>query len=87
MASFLITYDLIKNNVAVSFGMGEDEDAAKLKKQIEGLGLVCTEKEDVHWKTMKSFVTEQHNKGVDLPDEFGVHVANKTKIVQKKKIT
>ena len=73
--------------VAVSFGMGEDEDAAKLKKQIEGLGLVCTEKEDVHWKTMKSFVTEQHNKGVDLPDEFGVHVANKTKIVQKKKIT
>ena len=35
---------------------------------------------------MKSFVTEQHNKGVDLPDEFGVHVANKTKIMQKKKL-
>ena len=79
--------DLIKNNVAVSFGMGEDKEAANLKKEIEELGLVFSEKEDVHYQTLKAFVGEQHRKGTNLPDEFGVHVANKTKIVQKKKIT
>jgi len=79
--------DLIKNIVSVNFGMGEDQDAVNLKKQIEELGLVCSEKEDVHYQTLKAFVGEQHRKGVNLPDEFGVHVANKTKIVQKKKIT
>ena len=36
---------------------------------------------------LRAFVGEQHRKGTNLPDEFGVHVANKTKIVQKKKIT
>ena len=79
--------DLIKNIVSVNFGMGEDKDALQLKKQIEKLGLVCAEKEDVHYQTLKAFVGEQHRKGANLPDEFGVHVANKTKIVQKKKIT
>jgi len=67
--------------------MGEDQDAVNLKKQIEELGLVCAEKESVHYQTLKAFVGEQHHKGVSLPNEFGVHVANKTKIVQKKKIT
>ena len=79
--------DLIKNTVSVNFGMGEDENAINLKKQIEELGLVCAEKESVHYQTLKAFVGEQHHKGVSLPDEFGVHVANVTKIVQKKKIT
>jgi len=79
--------DLIKNIVSVNFGMGEDEDAINLKKQIEELGLVCAEKESVHYQTLKAFVGEQHHKGVNLPNEFGVHVANVTKIMQKKKIT
>ena len=79
--------DLIKNIVSVNFGMGEDKDAINLKKQIEELGLACAEKEDVYYQTLKAFVGEQHRKGVNLPDEFGVHVANVTKIVRKKKIT
>ena len=78
--------DLIKNNVSVSFGMGEDSQAIKLKAAIQDLGMVGQEKEDVHYQTMKAFVTEQHKKGVSLPDEFGVYVANKTKLVQKRKI-
>lgn len=78
--------DLIKNNVSVSFAMGEDAQAVKLKAAIQDLGMVGTEKEDVHYQTMKAFVTEQHKKGVSLPDEFGVYVANKTKLVQKRKI-
>ena len=78
--------DIIKNNVSVSFGMGEDSQAIKLKAAIQDLGMVGSEKEDVHYQTMKAFVTEQHKKGVSLPDEFGVYVANKTKLVQKRKI-
>lgn len=78
--------DLIKSNVSVSFGMGEDSQAIKLKAAIQDLGMVGSEKEDVHYQTMKAFVTEQHKKGVSLPDEFGVYVANKTKLVQKRKI-
>ena len=78
--------DLIKNNISVSFGMGEDSQALKLKSAIHHLGMVGSEKEDVHYQTMKAFVTEQHKKGVSLPDEFGVYVANKTKLVQKRKI-
>lgn len=78
--------DLIKSNVSVSFGMGEDSQAIKLKAAIQDLGMVSSEKEDVHYQTMKAFVTEQHKKGVSLPDEFGVYVANKTKLVQKRKI-
>jgi len=78
--------DLIKSNVSVSFGMGEDSQAMKLKAAIQDLGMVGSEKEDVHYQTMKAFVTEQHKKGVSLPDEFGVYVANKTKLVQKRKI-
>ena len=78
--------DIIKNNVSVSFGMGEDSQALKLKAAIQDLGMVGAEKEDVHYQTMKAFVTEQHKKGVSLPDEFGVYVANKTKLVQKRKI-
>ena len=78
--------DLIKNNVSVSFAMGEDAQAIKLKTAIEDLGMASNEKEDVHYQTMKAFVTEQHKKGVSLPDEFGVYVANKTKLVQKRKL-
>ena len=77
--------DLIKNDVSVSFGRGEDNDATTLIDHIKGLGLVHKQKESVHYQTLKAFATEQHNKGVSLPDEFGVHVANKTKLVRKRK--
>ena len=77
--------DLVKSNVTVAFAMGEDAQAVKLKAAIQDLGMVSTDKEDVHYQTMKAFVTEQHKKGVSLPDEFGVYVANKTKLVQKRK--
>jgi len=77
--------DLIKNDVSVSFGRGEDNDAEKLVEHIEGLGLVHKQKESVHYQTLKAFATEQHQKGASLPDEFGVHVANKTKLVRKRK--
>jgi hypothetical protein len=38
-------------------------------------------KEDVHWKTLSAFAEEQTVKGVSLPEEFGLYVSNKTKLV------
>ena len=63
--------------------MGEDAQAVKLKGAIQDLGMVGT-KRRCYYQTMKAFVTEQH-KGVSLPDEFGVYVANKTKLVPETK--
>jgi hypothetical protein len=73
--------DLIKNNVSVSFGKGEDSDAVKLKAELEAKGLVVDQKEDVHWQTLRGFVREQIEKNKNIPsDLFGLYVANRTKI-------
>ena len=39
--------DLIKNNVSVSFGKGEDSNAAELKAILEAKGLVVDQKQDI----------------------------------------
>jgi|TARA_E500000318_G_scaffold93338_1_gene92378 hypothetical protein len=77
--------DLIKNNVSVSFGKGEDSDAAKLKATLEKQGLVVDQKQDIHWQTLRGFVREQMEKNQNIPSEmFGLYVANRTKITNKK---
>jgi len=73
--------DLIKNNLSVSFGKGEDSDAVKLKAELELKGLVVDQKEDVHWQTLRGFVREQTEKNKNIPsDLFGLYIANRTKI-------
>ena len=73
--------DLIKNNVSVSFGKGEDSNAVNLKTELESKGLVVDQKQDVHWQTLRGFVKEQIEKNKTLPSEtFGLYIANRTKI-------
>jgi 16S rRNA C1402 N4-methylase RsmH len=77
--------DLIKNNVSVSFGKGEDSNAVKLKSELEAKGLVVDQKQDVHWQTLRGFVKEQIEKNKTLPSEtFGLYIANRTKIKTNK---
>jgi len=77
--------DLVKNNVTVSFGKGEDSDAVKLKAELESKGLVVDQKEDIHWMTLRGFVKEQTEKNKNIPsDLFGLYVANRTKIKTNK---
>jgi hypothetical protein len=78
---------LIKNVVAVTFGKGEDENAAKLVEELEGRELPVSQSEDVHWKTMESYVKErlekESKKEVDgeIPKEaFGVYEYRNTKV-------
>ena len=73
--------DLIKNNVSVSFGKGEDSNAVNLKSELEAKGLVVDQKQDVHWQTLRGFVKEQIEKNKTIPSEtFGLYIANRTKI-------
>tara|TARA_R110001592_G_scaffold30608_6_gene109289 strand:- start:6445 stop:6987 length:543 start_codon:yes stop_codon:yes gene_type:complete len=73
--------DLIKNNLSISFGKGEDSSAVKLKTELESKGLVVDQKQDVHWQTLRGFVKEQIEKNKTIPSEtFGLYIANRTKI-------
>ena len=73
--------DLIKNNFNIVFNMGDDAKTKALKEFIARQGLNAEHKEDVHWKTLSAFAEEQTVKGVSLPEEFGLYVSNKTKLV------
>ena len=73
--------DLVKNNLTVSFGKGEDSDAQKIKSELESKGLIVDQKEDVHWQTLRGFVREQIEKNKNIPsDLFGLYIAQRTKI-------
>lgn len=63
---------LIKREVKVAFGMGEDELA---QETIEKLGdLPVEDKSSVHPSTLKKFVTELLEAGAEVPEElFSVH--------------
>lgn len=77
--------DLIKNNLSVSFGKGEDANAVNLKSSLEKQGHVVDQKQDVHWQTLRGFVKEQIEKNKTIPSEmFGLYIANRTKLTNKK---
>lgn len=73
--------DLIKNTVSVNFGKGEDEKAVELVDTLSNMGLDADQKEAVHPSTLKAFVKEQIEKGVEIPsDLFGIFIGQKTAI-------
>ena len=76
--------DLIKNNVTLTFGRSEDQDAKNLVDELKKKGHNVTQTEKVEPMTLKAFVKEQIQMGRNVPaDIFGVYVANKTKITTK----
>lgn len=81
--------DLIKNVLSVSFGAGEDADAAGVRSLIEASGFAhggMEQKEGVHPSTLRVFVREQVEGGKPLPlDLFGAHLADVAKIKRKER--
>ena len=76
--------DLIKNTVSVSFGRDEDETAHVLLNELSGQGLNTAQKEWVEPMTLKAFVREQVEKGVDLPYEaFNIYIRQRSKIIKR----
>jgi len=74
--------DIIKNEVSVAFGRGENDGALELRGQLEGQGLPVDHSQKIHAQTLKAFVGERIRNGEIVPDEFGVFIRKKVKIRQ-----
>jgi hypothetical protein len=76
--------DIIKNDVTVSFGKGEDNVAGDLVGRLEQEGFNTSSKSYVHSSTLRAFVKERVTEGkpIDL-DMFGAYIANAAIIKRK----
>lgn len=75
---------LIKNEISLLFGKGQDEEANALVQSLEQRGLSPNVKQGVHPQTLKAFVKEQLTQGRDIPAEpFGIYVGSRAKIEKR----
>jgi len=76
--------DIIKNEISVSFGRGEDNKAAEYANLAKGQGFQPTQKLKVEPMTLKALVRERIENGLEMPmDIFNVFVGNRTKLTRK----
>ena len=83
---------IIKHNLQIQFGKGEDSECERVKEELANLNVNYIEKAGVHPQTLKAFVKEQ----IELLSSrlgtteqfpmklFNVFIGNKTKIVAAK---
>ncbi len=72
--------DIIKNDITVTFGRGEDNKAAEYAVLAKGQGYEPVQKVGVHPQTLKGVVRECDESGIELPDCFKTYVGNRTNI-------
>ena len=72
--------DIIKNDITVTFGRGEDNKAAQYAVLAKGQGFEPVQKVGVHPQTLKGVVRECNESGIELPDCFKTYVGNRTNI-------
>ena len=76
--------DIIKNNVFVTFGKGEDDKAKQLLNLAAENGYEPQQKSDVAWMTLTALFRERIEAGLDMPsDVFNTWIKDKTKITRK----
>jgi hypothetical protein len=76
--------DIIKNNVSVTFGKGEDDKAQSLIDLAVDNGYEPNQKSDVAWNTLTALYEERVKAGLDMPsDVFSLWIKDKTKISRK----
>ena len=76
--------DIIKNEVAVQFGKGEDNKAEQLLTLAEQEGYEPTQKQKVEPMTLKALFRERVEAGLDMPSQFfNVFIKDQTKIGRK----
>jgi len=76
--------DIIKNNVSVTFGRGEDDKAQQLLELAASNGFQPQQKADVAWNTLTAIFQERVESGLDMPsDVFSTWIKDKTKITRK----
>ena len=73
--------DIIKNEVAVQFGKGEDNKAEQLLTLAEQEGYEPTQKQKVEPMTLKALFRERVEAGLDMPSQFfNIFIKDQTKI-------
>ena len=78
--------DLIKNQVSVSFVRGQEEQAESFAQDLEGQGKAVSTRKWVEPMTLKAFVKDRTEQGVNIPsDLFGLYIGEKSKISTPKK--
>ena len=76
--------DIIKNNVSVSFGKGEDDKAEQLLNLAAENGFQPQQKSDVAWNTLTAIYRERDQAGLEMPTEcFSLWIKDRTKISRK----
>ena len=76
--------DIIKNEVFVTFGKGEDNKAQDLLDLAEQSGYEPQQKQKVEPMTLKALYRERIEAGLDMPsDSFHLFVKDQTKISRK----
>jgi hypothetical protein len=76
--------DIIKNEVAVQFGKGEDNKAEQLLTLAEQEGYEPTQKQKVEPMTLKALFRERVEAGLDMPSNlFNIFIKDQTKIGRK----
>ena len=77
--------DLIKNEITVSFGRGEDNKASEYTSLAESKGYQPSQKLKVEPMTLKALYRERAEAKQDLPSEhFNLFKGNRTKITRSK---
>ena len=77
--------DLIKNEVKVQFGRGEDLKAKYAKDFLEKNGVSFSDREAVHPQSLSAFIRDQTERGKALPhDLLGVYIGQKATIKKGK---
>ena len=76
--------DIIKNDVIMSFGRGEDNVAGDLMYELEKRGMHPEKKTHIHSMTLKAFIKERVEKGLPIDlDLFGAFVARTADIKRR----
>ena len=76
--------DIIKNDITVTFGKGEDNKAAQYAVLARGQGFEPVQKVGVNPMTLKALVRERLESGQEMPsDLFNTFAGNQTKITKR----
>ena len=77
--------DIIKNNVSVSFGTGEDNKAEEFLGLASKSGYEPEQSQKVEPSTLRALFRERVQNGLDMPsDIFNLFIKDETKITRKK---
>src|SRR3954463_9663200 len=72
---------IIKQNVSIKFGKGDDAEASRILALLSQAGVEPESKQAIHHSTLKAFIREAVEEGINIPlDLFGAHIVRRAKV-------